>query len=456
MPAAGAQQSDAAFDDFVATLREMQQQVRELAPDDPVQQAEGLRHIIRLVEMQNASFTDDRDPANPHVTRCPGGICKLGMDNPDFTYLTVGPITADHEYRIFGDRGTVPYITMQVFNGPIGGDVVLTSEDLVVDDDGTYEIILSAERPEGADNWMELLPDARRFVMRQAYDDWNDDVEASVQVDVVGGPDPSPVANVTDEDFASDLTRLTNLLGILIDTFQASKAEWPINDMSDPEVGAFGIEGAGFPTTVGSVGQYTLDEDEAMIIETPDPDVVHGGIQLGNVWLESLDYQSRQTSLNWHQSVADSDGVFRYVLAHTDPGTANWLDVSGHPDGALFMRWQDPSEDEQPAQPSVTVVPLADVDSTLPDDHPRVTPEERTEALRLRHLAVNQRRNPANLVPADAPVEAAGPADGSAGSDDDSVAGWAIALIAVGLVAAGGLGWVAGRRGTGDSGDSRA
>ena len=65
-------------------------------------------------------------------------------------------------------------------------------------------------------------------------------------------------------------------------------------------------------------------------------------IQLGNRWLESLDYASRQTSLNGAQSYLDRDGIYRFVLAHADPGVPNWLDVAGHPRGTIFMRWNKP------------------------------------------------------------------------------------------------------------------
>ncbi len=453
--------ADDSFDEFLATLRSMAEIVIEATEPGSIDRAEGLRHIIRLVEMQNGGFTDDADPANPFVSRC--GMCKLGLDNPDFTYLSVDPVSADYEYRISGHRGSVPYITMQVFEGALGGEVAMTSEDLVVNDDGTFEIILSPERPEDAQNWLALNEGARRFLLRQAHSDWNNDVEASIQVEVIGGPDVAPVPTLSDEKFAADLTAMSDLLALLLPIFQDAQQAWPVNDMSVPEVGAFGIPGAGFPTTVGSVGRFELAEDQAMIIEISDHDVVHGGIQLGNRWLESLDYRTRQTSLNWHQSTADADGKYRYVLAHSDPGTANWLDISGHPQGAVFTRWQDPDEANHPDTPVVSIVGLDEVTETLPTDHPTVIPAERNEVLELRDEGINRRRNPAGITEAEseavlgAPTETDGAdstpaadtadeADEADGESDDDGLGNA-GLLALGAIPiAGAAGWFIGQR----------
>jgi hypothetical protein len=163
-PGVRAQDSDAAFQGFLDALQTSRELVLSRTSEDGTDRAEGLRHIVRLIEMQNAPATDDHNVANPHVSRCPSVVCKVGFDNPDFTYINVAPISEEYTYRIYGKRGTVPYVSMQVFDNPFGGEAFMTSEDLIVEPDGRYEIILSATRHEG--NWMELRPGARRCRMR--------------------------------------------------------------------------------------------------------------------------------------------------------------------------------------------------------------------------------------------------------------------------------------------------
>ncbi|MBW1875093.1 MAG: DUF1214 domain-containing protein [Deltaproteobacteria bacterium] len=391
-PIARAQDSDAAFQGFLDALQTSRELVLNRTSEDGTDRAEGFRHIIRLIEMQNAPATDDHNEANPHVSRCPSVACKVGFDNPDFTYINVAPISAEYTYRIYGKRGTVPYVSMQVFDNPFGGEAFMTSEDLIVEADGSYEIILSATPQEG--NWMELKPGAQRFILRNGFYDWNNETEASVQVEVIAGPMSGPVPHLTPDEFVSDMAGLALRLSTIPARMQASRDGWPLNDVNEPDPGAFGIPGAGVPSAVSSAGRYSLDEDEALIIETPEPSVIHGGIQLGNLWVESIDYQTRQTSLNWFQSTPDDDGIIRYVLAHRDPGVPNWLDISGHPDGGIFMRWQSPSEGRHPDKPTVKLVAFDDIGANLPDGHPSVTPEERAAALQERYEAVNKRRNP--------------------------------------------------------------
>ena len=393
---ASAQSSEAAFDQFVSSLQTARDFVVSRTPADGPERAEGLRHIIRLIEMQNATATDDHNVANPHVSRCPGLVCKVGFDNPDFTYINVGPISSEYAYRITGTRGTVPYLSIQIFDNPFGGEIFTTSEELAVRDDGTFEIVLSASPPgdEFDGTWMQLKPGASRFVLRNGFYDWVNEVEASVRVEVISGPMSGPVPHLSVDEFRSDIGGLGARVAAIPVTMQGARDGWPLNDLNDPDPGAFGLPNAGVPTAFSSAGRYEVAVGEALIIETPVPSVIHGGIQLGNAWLESIDYQTRQTSLNWFQSTADADGVIRYVLSHEDPGVSNWLDISGHPVGAIFMRWQSPDTSNLPAKPTVTKIAFDDIAANLPADHPRVMPEERTAALRDRYIAINKRRNP--------------------------------------------------------------
>jgi MYXO-CTERM domain-containing protein len=115
-------------------------------------------------------------------------------------------------------------------------------------------------------------------------------------------------------------------------------------------------------------------------------------------------------------------------LAHEDPGVPNWLDISGHPDGGIFMRWQSPAEDEYPDKPTVKLVAFDEILANLPDGHPTVTPEERAAVLQERYEAVNKRRNPTSQF--DAQAQASGGSSGcSVGGEGPGHAGWILALL---------------------------
>ena len=55
--------------------------------------------------------------------------------------------------------------------------------------------------------------------------------------------------------------------------------------------------------------------------------------------MQTYDFANRRVSLNRVQTEADSEGRFTIVLAHEDPGHANWLDTEGRFFGLVFWRF---------------------------------------------------------------------------------------------------------------------
>jgi hypothetical protein len=119
------------------------------------------------------------------------------------------------------------------------------------------------------------------------------------------------------------------------------------------------------------------------------PVAPYWGIQLVTHYWEALDWHQRQTSINGHQAQVDDDGVFRAVIAHSDPGVPNWLDTAGRRGGLIAARY---FRAESTPVPTLRTVPLAKLRDELPASTPAVTPEQRQESLRGRALSVRRRR----------------------------------------------------------------
>jgi len=77
---------------------------------------------------------------------------------------------------------------------------------------------------------------------------------------------------------------------------------------------------------------------------------------LFNNHMQTPNHDRRLVSLNRVQTVSEDDGSFRMVLAHRDPGVANWLDTRGLPHGTMFWRFLLP--EEQPHDLDTEVVQL--------------------------------------------------------------------------------------------------
>jgi len=97
---------------------------------------------------------------------------------------------------------------------------------------------------------------------------------------------------------------------------------------------------------------FDLAEDEALVVEVTPPECEYWMIALHNHWMETLDYVHHQATLNCHTAQLETDGSVRFVIAHRDPGVANWLDTAGHQRGTVGVRWVGP-----------------DVTDILPDTH---------------------------------------------------------------------------------------
>jgi hypothetical protein len=111
-------------------------------------------------------------------------------------------------------------------------------------------------------------------------------------------------------------------------------------------------------------------------------------LSLSNGFWESLEFGSRQSSLNGSQSALDDDGRVRVVISHDDPGVANWLDPCGWDRGTLAVRYLRPT-----TVPTLgyTTVPRAELSEHLPAGTRRMSPDERRDILERRRRALTRR-----------------------------------------------------------------
>jgi hypothetical protein len=321
-----------------------------------------------------------------------------GGPDPDYVYSTA-EIDSDGVYRISGYRGTSRFveITQQGFDmmSPAdmgaGGPAPLThdlDEDVALDDDGYFSVVLSPERPAGHDgDWWELAPGTRRLLMRKCACDWNHELDARVAIERVddGGADMTP------EEIArrfSDLAAwIEGMIGFDMQLVRYYREHHGVNTfLRSTKVDEMG----GLPKQAYYDGIHEIDDDEALIVETALPERVrYWQMLVADDRFCTIDWVNRQSSINDAQAYLDGDGKFRAVISRLDPGVPNWLDKANYPWGVIQMRWNRASDYPDP---TIKKVPLADVREHLPADTPVVTPAEREEQLRRRREGAQLRR----------------------------------------------------------------
>jgi hypothetical protein len=385
----------AVWHEFCETLGRARRLVLgEDVPASPRDRAEGFRYLMRFLAAGNTLCIEHADPDYPEFGRMVDHTMSWGLDAPDCLYL-YATVRGDATYRISGNRGTANHIDIQVNYGHFAlGDISawgtiasMNGGELTVGPNGTFELILSPDSHDG--NWLPLKPNAEFVLIRQYFNDWEAERPADLIIERVGAEYPVPP--LRSDQIAARFDRLCMWLekGAAL-WEQMSKAmvrNMPPNSVNvmppDESDKRAGMRGQAY-----GMGNFRCAPGEAVIVEFRPPRCQHWSASLANWYWESLDFATRQSSLNGHQAVLDSDGVFRAVIAHEDPGVPNWLDPAGHTEGSLVIRFLLA---ETAPQPTVHTVELANVRSELPADTPRVDPATRAAILQRRRRAVWRR-----------------------------------------------------------------
>ena len=448
MPADQAEALRAAWDEMIDRLGRARDALD--SPDlhapptaEPRDLAEGYRYLLGFVysAIERAFFGD---PAFPYFRRSIQVLDKATIDNADAMYLSA-PIDGRFAYRITGQvadsrhwRGDAPassgpiapqYFIIEAHTGYAGdsGELAelnpgargntgkLDSAELVVGDDGRFEVLLAPERPAGyTGNFLGTKRTARRsgatfyaehVTVRSLFHDWEREQSPELliqRLDKIGEHPPAldpPAAAAALRrigEIADHQTRYWNKFYDLVleahgDRDGDGASFMPRNDFNAP-AGASLATGGGQSTNVYAGGVYELAKDEALIIDVEvfEPPA-YMGFHLSNVWGESHDFANHVSSLNGTQARRDDDGHYRYVVAHYDPGVANWLDTTGLARGFMAMRWTYPRPTERLPAVTVSKVLFSQIDSVLPASTPRVSAEERSEQVRVRQEHVQRR-----------------------------------------------------------------
>jgi len=383
-----------AWEEFCDRLKAAGQVVlRDDVPGSELDRAEGYRHLIRLLTSATENFIEDADPDFPYFQRVLDITKKSGMDNADNIYLRA-PLRGDATYRITGKRGTVKRLQFQIISGYHGwGEcrniASLNSEDMIVKPDGTFEIVLSADSHGG--NWLVLQPDVRFIEVRQTFYDWDNEMPAEMRIIQLAKEGASPVP--------LEPAQLAHQLDMAIGFFTHQVSYWPdymrgLQQRLPPNVVGLprGADGQASADTFYAAAHFDLKDNEALVVAVAPSDAVYWGCQLGNFWWESLDYANRHTSLTGHQSQLGSDNIYRFVVAHHDPGVPNWLDTAGHRKGVLLFRWTL-FRDQPPKTPQTKVLPFDRIRDEFPQDCPSIDEAARKESVSRRQAHVSRRFN---------------------------------------------------------------
>ncbi|MEC8519156.1 MAG: hypothetical protein VXY59_05345, partial [Pseudomonadota bacterium] len=179
----------------------------------PMEQAEGLRYLSRLLRISLEMNLENADPAFPYFYQASHETAKIGADNPDNIYLNA-TISGKHSYRVYGNRGSAPVFSFgskanrYAIDGTMASTGELDVRDMHVEADGSFEVIVSKDKCEG--NWLPLAEDSSMLLVRQTFLDRTSEEPAKVKIETLDGPAKPPLAET--QNIAAALTRSSDFV----------------------------------------------------------------------------------------------------------------------------------------------------------------------------------------------------------------------------------------------------
>jgi hypothetical protein len=363
---------------------------RALVPEGDLSRAAGFRALAQNISLALQFQLENNDPLHPELLHYFDPLRKQGGDNPDAVYVGA-PINGVDTYRIHGHRGTARYFAVTAVESgstPWGGRVAHTlfGDEISTAADGSFELICSPHPHPG--NWLRTTPATFRVTFRQFFADWENETPLEARIDRITG-NAAPAPRMTPERLAAGLRAsarwVEESLRYWADMLERWKAR-PNTFLSYQQLDDNGLDVT--PGGEPMIAYWSVPADEALIVRVRPPQARYWAVEFGNYWWVSMDYRNRLSTTNCHYARLEDDGELILVVAHADPGLANWLDPSGFVEGYMCVRWM---QAQSCPQPQATQVKLAELDRHLGAGVQRVTPAGRAEQIAARRRGVVQR-----------------------------------------------------------------
>ncbi len=203
-------------------------------PDDPLDRAEGFRMLTRLLRGALETHLEHYQSAYPQLICTCHETIKIVGENPDNHYLGAS-IDGRFDYRVWGTRGQAKWISFNLFSGAgFGGGgpgtgSTLHEEQMHIEDDGTFEVIISQHEHPG--NWLRSEPETRSLALRQTFLDKRHQDHADLHIERIGsdGSAPEPLT-------PADLYRSLLIAGHYVKAVSAIGAQWAVRQSRWPNV----------------------------------------------------------------------------------------------------------------------------------------------------------------------------------------------------------------------------
>jgi hypothetical protein len=375
--------SGQAWDDFCDTLKGAGRHIAAFdGPLSDLDRAEWYRFMTRLARSSMERLIENAEPTRPRL-RDMVWRQSINVQTVDQDHLMC-QLDAGIDYRITGTPGTIPYFVMAVLTAPApdtpgaqdwapqgvaglaqfdpsnlttGG--FLASQQIPLDDDGTFEVILSQADPGPGKTWLPFAPDTNCILIRLVWHDRAHETAPAMTIERIDHAVPEPVTPAQIADgLAWTGQAVLGYAELVRKWWQGTQGNFSARLNRLDYSRAQYLSNGGVPDRHVAFGGWEKRKDEALVLEFTPPPCPYWNFQLCNIWQENLDtFEDGNGWINTRRHRVEADGTVRVVIAEHDPGIGgNWINSYGHERGIWGLRLVQTS---QTAPVRLWRVPLA-------------------------------------------------------------------------------------------------
>ncbi len=246
------------------------------------------------------------------------------MPNPDTVYLTAA-IDGAGTYRLTGDRGTAPDISLMPMGGPAPAGIktypAIDLHGFEVDADNRLDLVLSPQRPDGySGQWCEIAPDVRSLMLRSVSDDWGQHRDPVLAITRLDSPSrrqrPTPDALAT--SLAGLVPMVEGTLAFGMRKVAALRAGGFVNTVATVDYSA----GGGLAGQWYHEGVFEVPDGRALVVEAD----LRGGVSTLSLALTD----TLGCTLDWANAQMRREEVAAIPIAELD------LEPGGNADDAVW------------------------------------------------------------------------------------------------------------------------
>jgi hypothetical protein len=356
--------SGQAWDDFCEQVRRVGHMVDRFGDTaDPLDRAEWYRFVTRLMRNGFERFVENCEPERPRLRDAPWRQ-GINFQSPDQDHLLTEFPDGRSDYRITGNRGTIPYFVMASWTARQPADLAdrdwaargveglsefdpamlrttgfLQSDTIHFDADGNFEVIVSRERPADGKDWLPITEDCVGLLVRTVYHRRGETIPPTMTIERIDRPTPRPI------DAAIIAGGLAKAGQMTLGYAELVRSWWQDNLGKRPNRIRFSravyLSNGGVPDRHHGFGTWECAADEALVISFLPVESDYWIFQLCNIWQENLDnYEDGGGHIQKYTAAYEPDGSVRIIVAAADPGVGgNWIDPYGHGHGGMSLRF---------------------------------------------------------------------------------------------------------------------